>query len=157
MPACHSSQDWVYLSWVYLSLLFFSQLFVRPLQTTILPFCLSFSWGCLITACYTMSRTSVHSSSGTLPIRICLALPLYNHKGFDLGQNKESITQHFFFHKMGFEYSIWKDSSPINKGPSVYIIFSFEAVFFISFLSSDCPHPQNHFLPKQHLLSLRRK
>ena len=28
--------------WVYLS---FSQLFVRPPQTTILPFCISFSWG----------------------------------------------------------------------------------------------------------------
>ena len=28
-----------------LSLLFFSQLFVRPPQTTILPFCITFSWG----------------------------------------------------------------------------------------------------------------
>ena len=28
------------------SLLFISQLFVRPPQTTILPFCISFSWGC---------------------------------------------------------------------------------------------------------------
>ena len=28
-----------------LSLFFFSQLFVRPPQTTILPFCISFSWG----------------------------------------------------------------------------------------------------------------
>ena len=28
-----------------LSLLFFSQLFVRPPQTTILPFCISSSWG----------------------------------------------------------------------------------------------------------------
>ena len=28
-----------------LSLIFFSQLFVRPPQTTILPFCISFSWG----------------------------------------------------------------------------------------------------------------
>ena len=28
-----------------LSLLLFSQLFVRPSQTTILPFCFSFSWG----------------------------------------------------------------------------------------------------------------
>ena len=29
-----------------LSLLFFFQLFVRPPQTTILPSCISFSWGC---------------------------------------------------------------------------------------------------------------
>ena len=42
----------------------------------------------LITASYTMSRTSVHSSSGTLSdviLWICFSLPLYNHKGFDLG------------------------------------------------------------------------
>ena len=42
----------------------------------------------LITASCTMSRASVHSSSGTLSDLIpwiCLSLPLYNHKGFDLG------------------------------------------------------------------------
>ena len=41
-----------------------------------------------ITAPCTMSRTSVHCSSGTLSDLIpwiCLSLPLYNHKGFDLG------------------------------------------------------------------------
>ena len=39
----------------------------------------------------TMSRTSVHSSSGTLSIRSSplnlFLLPLYNHKGFDLGHS----------------------------------------------------------------------
>ena len=42
----------------------------------------------LITASCTMSQTSIHSSSGTLSDRIpwiYLSLPLYNHKGFDLG------------------------------------------------------------------------
>ena len=42
----------------------------------------------LITASCTTSRTSIHSSSGTLPYLILwlyLSLPLYNHKGFDLG------------------------------------------------------------------------
>ena len=42
----------------------------------------------LIPASYTMSRTCVHGSSSTLPDlipRIYLSLPLYNHKGFDLG------------------------------------------------------------------------
>ena len=42
----------------------------------------------LISASYTMSWTSVHSSSGTLSDLISwiyLSLPLYNHKGFDLG------------------------------------------------------------------------
>ena len=42
----------------------------------------------LSTASCTMSRTSVHSSSGTLSDLvpyIYFSLPLYNHKGFDLG------------------------------------------------------------------------
>ena len=42
----------------------------------------------LVTASCTVSWTSLHSSSGTLsdPIPlIYLSLPLYNHKGFDLG------------------------------------------------------------------------
>ena len=42
----------------------------------------------LITASCTMSWTSVHSSSGTLSDLIpwiYFSLPLYNHKGFDLG------------------------------------------------------------------------
>ena len=44
-------------------LLFFSKLFIRPLQATILPFCILFF---LITVSCTVSQTSVHSSSGTL-------------------------------------------------------------------------------------------
>ena len=51
------------------SLLFFSQLFIRPPQTTILPFCISFSWRWFWFLLPTMSQTSVHSSSGTLSIR----------------------------------------------------------------------------------------
>ena len=42
----------------------------------------------LITVSCTMSWTSAHSSSGTLSdliLWIYLSLPLYNHKGFDLG------------------------------------------------------------------------
>ena len=60
----------LYLSFLLcLSLLFFSQLFVRPLQTTILPFCISFLGVVLITASCTMSWASIHSSSGILSIR----------------------------------------------------------------------------------------
>ena len=47
-----------------------------------------FSGMVLITASCTMSRPSVHSSSGTLSDLISwiyLSLPLYNPKGFDLG------------------------------------------------------------------------
>ena len=44
----------------------------------------------LIGVSCTMSQTSVHSSSGTLSdlvpyIYLSICLPLYNHKGFDLG------------------------------------------------------------------------
>ena len=73
-----------------LSRFFFSQLFVRPPQTTILPFCISFSWG------WSWSLTSIQCReslsivlqalclSGLMPW-IYLSLPLYNCKGFDLG------------------------------------------------------------------------
>ena len=72
-----------------LLLLLFSQLFLRPLQTTVLPFLHFLFLGMvLITASCTMSRTLVHSCSGTLSDiipSIYLSLPLYDHKGFDLG------------------------------------------------------------------------
>ena len=60
---------WVYLFFLpCLSLLFFSQLSVKPPQTTTLPCCISFSWGWFQSSCTTL-RTSVHSSSSTLPTR----------------------------------------------------------------------------------------
>ena len=70
--------------------LFFSQLFVRPPQTTIFPFCISFPWG------WSWSLPPVQCQepppivlqalclSDLIPW-IYLSLPLYNHKGFDLG------------------------------------------------------------------------
>ena len=52
------------------SLLFFSQLFVRPPQIAILLFLRFFFSGMvLIPLSCTMSRTSIHSSSGTLSMR----------------------------------------------------------------------------------------
>ena len=61
------SDGYIFPFLLCLLLLFFSKLFVRPPQTTILPFCISFSWGqVLITAFCTISQTSIHSSSGTL-------------------------------------------------------------------------------------------
>ena len=68
--------------------LFFSQLFVRPPQTAILHFCISFSsewsWSLPLIQCH---EPSVHSSSGTLSGLIpwiYLSLSLYNRKGFYL-------------------------------------------------------------------------
>ena len=47
----------------------FFQLLVRPPQATILPFSISFAWGILIPASYTLSWPSIHSFYSTLSIR----------------------------------------------------------------------------------------
>ena len=68
----------------------------------------------LITASCTMSWTFIHSSSGTLSDLIswiCLSLPLYNHKGFDLGHTWIAYGFHYFLQfKFVFcnkEFMIW--------------------------------------------------
>ena len=85
----NSAFRWIYpFFFLCLSLLFFSQLFVRPPQTTILPFCISFLENGLDHCLLFNVRTSIHTSSGTLSDLIpwiYLSLPLYNCKGFDLG------------------------------------------------------------------------
>ena len=63
------SNEFIFPFLLCLSLVFFSQLFVRPLQTTILPFWISFSWGWSWSLPPVMSWTSIHSSLGTLAIR----------------------------------------------------------------------------------------
>ena len=69
---------------------FSSQLFVRPPQTTISPFCISFSWGWLWSLppvqCYEPLFIVLQALclSDLIPC-IYLSLPLYNRKGFDLG------------------------------------------------------------------------
>ena len=68
----------------------YSQLFVRPPERAILLFCISFSWGMswsLLPTQYHEPSTIVHQAlclSDLIPW-IYLSLPLYNHKGFDLG------------------------------------------------------------------------
>ena len=64
------SHGYIFPFLLCLSLLFFSQLFVRPPQTTILPFCISFSWGWS----WSLPPVQCHEplsivSSGTLSIR----------------------------------------------------------------------------------------
>ena len=70
--------------------LFFPQLFVRPLQTTILPFCIYFSWGWS----WSLPPVKCHKPLSIvlqalclsdLILWICLSLPLHHRKGFDLG------------------------------------------------------------------------
>ena len=69
---------------------FFSQLFVRPHQTTILPFCISFSWGWA----WSLPPVQCHKPPSIVLQALCLSdlipwiylsVPLYNHKRFDLG------------------------------------------------------------------------
>ena len=86
----NSAFKWVYLS--FSPLIFTSLLFTAICKASsdshfaFLHF--FFLVMILIPVSCTMSRTSVHSSSGTvsgLIPWICFSLPLYNHKGFDLG------------------------------------------------------------------------
>ena len=69
--------------------LFFSQLFVRPPQTDILLFCISFSWGWS----RSLSPVQCHKPPPIVLQALCLSdlipwiyfsFSLYNHKGFDL-------------------------------------------------------------------------
>ena len=70
--------------------LFFSQLFVRPPQTAISLFCISFPWGWS----WSLSSVQCHEPHSIvyqalylsdLGPYIYFSLPLYNYKGFDLG------------------------------------------------------------------------
>ena len=69
---------------------FFSQVFVSPLQTGIVLFCISFSWGWS----WFLSPVQCHRPLSILHQALCLSdlvpyiyfsLPLYSYKGFDLG------------------------------------------------------------------------
>ena len=82
---CNSAFKWVYLSSSPL-FFFFSQLFVRPPQSTILPFCISFSWGWS----WSLPPVQCHKPPSIVLQTLCLSdlipwiyflLPLYNHKG----------------------------------------------------------------------------
>ena len=86
----NSAFKWVYLSFsplLFASLLF-SAIFKASSDNYFAFLHFFFSGIVLITASHTMSRTSIHSSSGTLSDLIpwiYLPLPLYNRKGCDLG------------------------------------------------------------------------
>ena len=89
----NSAFQWLYLS--FSPLLFSSLLFTaicKACPNSHFAFLHFFFLGMiLIPASYTMSWTSVHSSSGTLSDLIpwiYFSLPLYNRKGFDLGHTR---------------------------------------------------------------------
>ena len=76
-------------SFAFLASLLFSAICKASSDNHFAFFHFSFLGIVLIPTSCTKSRTSVHSSSGTLSIRYnplnLLSFPLYNHKGFDLG------------------------------------------------------------------------
>ena len=86
----NSAFKWVYISCSPLPLAFLiSQLFVRPPQTTILPFCISFSWGWS----WSLPLVQCHKPPSIVLQALCLSdlipwiylsLLLYNCKGFDV-------------------------------------------------------------------------
>ena len=84
------SNGYIFPFLLCLLLLFVSQLFVRPSQTTILLFCISFSQGWS----WSLSPVQCHKPPSIVFQAFCLSdlipwiyfsLPLYNCKGFDLG------------------------------------------------------------------------
>ena len=84
------SNGYIFTFLLCLLLLFFSQIFVRPPQTVILAFCISFSWEW---SC-SLSPVQCHEPPSIVHQALCLSdlvpyiyfsCPLYNHKGFDLG------------------------------------------------------------------------
>ena len=85
----NSAFKWVYLSF---SPLLFSSFhsYVRPPQTAIWPFCISFSWRWS----WSLSPVQCHEPLSIVHQALCrldllpwiyFSLPLYNHKGFNLG------------------------------------------------------------------------
>ena len=87
---CNSAFIWVYfpLSLSLFTSLLFSAIYKISSDNHLDFLHFSFFRMVLVTTSCTKLRSSVHSSSGTLPIRSnpCnLSLPLYNHKGFYLG------------------------------------------------------------------------
>ena len=108
-----------------LSLLFFSQLFVRPPQTTILPFCISFSWGWS----WQLPPVQCHEPVSIVLQSVCLSdlipwmylsLPLYNQKRFDLGLTWRSS---------GFLYFLQFKSEFCNKEFMIWATVSSQSCF----------------------------
>ena len=84
------SEEYIVPFLLYLFLLFFSQQFVSLPQTTILPFCISFSWGLFWSPLPVQSYEALSIVLQSLCLSdlipwIYLSLPLYSCKGFDLG------------------------------------------------------------------------
>ena len=104
---------------------FFSQLFIRPTQTTILPFCISFSWSWswLLPPVQCHEPPSIVLQALSLLDLIpwiYLSLPLYNCKGFDSGHTWWSS---------GFPYFLQFKSELGNKELMIWATVSSQSCF----------------------------
>ena len=109
-----------------LLLLFFSQLFVRPPQTAILPFCISSSWGWFWSLwpvqCYEPPSIVLQAFClSDLISWIYFSLPLYNHKGFDLGHTCDLVIFPTFFN-LSLNLAIRSSLSEPQSAPSLVFI-----------------------------------
>ena len=138
----HSS-GYVFPFLLCLSFLFFSQLFVRPPQTTILPFCISFSWGwswslfpvqcheppsivhfshslLFITRCVTITPLKFFC---TCKIKIAIAADFYSsftnqfHCHFFLHTTQANVSIHACFHNSFYTLSY---NSLFSLSPPLY-------------------------------------
>ena len=128
------SNGYIFPFFLCLSRLFFFHLYVRPPQTSILPFLHFFFLGMvLITASYTMSRTSIHSSSVTLSDLIpwiYLSLPLYNRKGFDLGHTWKWSSGFPYFLQLKSDLAIRSSWSEPQSAPGLVFADCIELLHF---------------------------
>ena len=88
------SDGYVFPFFLCLSLLFFSQLFAKPPQTTIMHFCITFSWGWS----WSLPPVQCYKPLSIVLQAVCLpdlipwiysSPPVYNHSRFDLEQIKQ--------------------------------------------------------------------
>ena len=114
---------WVYSSFSPLPFTFLTQLCVRPPQTTILPFCISFSWGrSWSLPPVQLSRNFVHSSSGTLSDLISwiyLSLPLYNCKGIWFRSHLNGLMVSPTFFNLSLNFALRSSWSEPQSAPSL--------------------------------------
>ena len=101
---------------------FSSQLFIRRPQTTILPFCISFSWGWS----WSLPPIQCHEPTSIVLLALCLSdlipwiyfsLPLYNHKGFKSYLNGLAFFPTFF--KLSLNLAIRSSWSEPQSTPSL--------------------------------------
>ena len=102
----------------------FSQLFIRPPQTTILAFCISFSWGWLWLPppiqCHKLPSIvlQVFCLSDLIPW-IYLSLLLYNHKGFDYRSYLNGLVVFPIFFNLSLNFAIRSSWSEPHSPPSL--------------------------------------